>query len=98
MTRTQSQIQTFLQRFHEHGNEIDAVFTQGCCYWFAFILHNRFPKSEILYDPVWNHYVCEIENHIYDITGDVTGRYKVIHLDEIDEYEQKRLEKNCINF
>ena len=39
-----STIEHFLARFHL-DDDVDTVFTNGCCYWFAVILHCRFPDS-----------------------------------------------------
>lgn len=42
-----STIQHFLARFHL-ADDVDTVFTNGCCYWFAVILHCRFPDSTLM--------------------------------------------------
>lgn len=91
----------FIDRFTLCGTLEDTIvtFTQGCCYWFAFVLHTRFPQSEIMYDPIENHFVTRIENRLYDITGEVTGTYKVMSWDTYpDEIEQKRIIRDCIEF
>lgn len=81
------------------GKDIDTVFTCGCCYWFAVILHSRFPNSVIMYDQIENHFVTQIENRLYDITGDVTDKYKVIPWDSLDDALLKtRIVRDCIMF
>lgn len=66
-------IREFIDMFHQY-RDVSHVFTRGCCYWFAKILHDRFPESKIIYiDPV--HFVTEINGRLYDITGDVTEKY-----------------------
>ena len=89
----------FIHHFQNDGTK--NVFTSGCCYWFARILYERF-KSEydlvkIMYDPVANHWVTQIVNRLYDITGDVTSQYHVIDWDDYsDTIHKARLTKQCI--
>ena len=46
--------------------------------------------------PVINHFVVEIENRLYDITGDVTGEYNVVRW---STYLDKRtIIRDCIKF
>jgi hypothetical protein len=93
------EVSNFLQRFHSDNN-VDVVFTCGCCYWFALILYLRFQgRSRIMYDQVENHFVTEIDGRIYDITGDVTGKYQVEPWDELDDSSLKRrIVRDCIMF
>lgn len=91
----------FIRHFHNisSNQHIDEVFTCGCCYWFAFILCGRFPEAVMMYDPVINHFVVQYENKLYDITGDVTGKYNVIPWDDFDdELEKQRIIEYCIDF
>lgn len=91
-------ISGFLGRFHE-CRDVDDVFTRGCCYWFANILHQRFPLSEIVYDPVANHFATRIRGHVYDITGCVDGVYKMEPWEEFDDpLEKRRIIRDCIMF
>ncbi len=94
-----SDIQTFIRRFHL-AQSVDEVFTGGCCYWFAFILCQRFPgRSRLMYDPVYGHFVTEIDGRLYDITGDVTGQYHAEPWDKLfDEPQKQRIERDCIMF
>ena len=69
-------VQNFIDRFHSDKN-IDIVFTQGCCFWFATILFGRFIRdgAEIMYDQTANHFGTRVGDRVYDITGDVTDEY-----------------------
>lgn len=94
------EITNFLRRFHLGDKNVDTVFTCGCCYWFADILCRRFPNnSRLMYDQVINHFVTEIDGRLYDITGDVTGKYNVEPWDELeDDLLKKRIIRDCIMF
>lgn len=75
----------FINRF----KGCEDVFLNGCCYWFAWILLARFP-GRIMYLPVLSHFVIEISERLYDITGDVTERYRaeaVVPWDRMDAYD-----------
>mgnify|MGYP006379771933 CR=1 FL=1 len=77
------------------------TFLYGNCYWFAFILQNRF-NGTILYDEIDNHYLCEINGRIYDVRGEVTDFYSNVNLinwnDMLfkDPVLYKRLVRDCI--
>lgn len=65
----------FIARFH--GSE--DVFLHGCCYWFAQILYSRFEVEygvDIFYEPVEGHFIAKIQQHFYDVRGDVTEHYR----------------------
>ena len=63
----------FIKQFRQFGPDVEACFTSGMCWHFASILHSRFGHdSEIMYDPVINHFATRIDDRIYDITGDIT--------------------------
>lgn len=49
-------------------------FTNGCCYWFAVILRQRF-KGKIVYDPVIGYFACKIGDAVYDIRGNIDKQY-----------------------
>ena len=53
----------------------------------------------MMYDPIINHFMVMINERLYDITGDVTEKYKPIFWDEFsDDLERERIVKYCINF
>lgn len=92
-----SEIENFIRRFRSNGTI--ETFTSGCCYWFAYILCGRFINSKIMYDIVANHFVAEINNRLFDITGDVTGKYNVISWDSYDDdLHKKRIIRCCVDF
>lgn len=93
-------IDKFINHFHSivEDDNITDVFTCGCCYWFAFILCERF-NATIMYDPVMNHFAARIDGRLYDITGDVTDKFKMIEWQKFDdELEKQRIIGYCINF
>lgn len=57
----------------------EKVFLNGCCYWFAFILQERF-GGNMMYEPVINHFIQEIGGRLYDASGDVTEQYTTEYL------------------
>lgn len=88
----------FIQKFNK-SKDIQTLFTCGCCYWFAYILCERFAEAKIMYDPIANHFVAGIKNRLYDITGDVTDKYKVQEWNSFsDEAERQRIIDYCIEF
>lgn len=94
----ETEVTNFLKRFHL-ARDIDVVFTSGCCYWFAAILHQRFPDSRIMYDVIGNHFVTEIGGRLYDVTGDVSGKYDVIPWDTFKNTDHgAKIIRDCVNF
>ena len=88
----------FIDRFKKYDT-VEENFTQGCCYWFAVILSLRFPESEIMYDEIMNHFGTKIGDAVYDITGDVTDKFKWVRWADItDEPHRERIIKYCVNF
>lgn len=92
-----------MSRFTNKGtkDEVFDTFLNGCCYWMAFILKTRFQLEcpEIMYDPVYNHFGCEIKGRTYDITGDVTDDYQWESWDIYkwgDRAEARRIYRDCI--
>ena len=70
-----AEILRFIDNFKRFDSgEVTRTFTNGYCYWFAHILHARFPDSTIMYYSVGKHFACLIEDRIYDIRGDITDR------------------------
>lgn len=99
---THEKVLDFILNFRRASNEKSAVkvFNEGCCYWFAVILKHRFfPLARIYYSPVDNHFVAKIGRRTYDITGEVTSKYKVVPwLTYPDELHRERLKADCINY
>ena len=58
----------------KHPNEIEDVFMNGYCYWFAMILSIRF-KGNIWFNPLLVHFASNIGVYLYDISGMITDTY-----------------------
>jgi len=101
---TEEEILNFIKRFQNEGTI--KTFTQGCCYWFAYILNYRFcsfePESQIMYNDKENHYACYINNKLYDITGEIPMTSDWVWWNEYqykgDELVVERLYRDCIDF
>lgn len=101
MKYTADGVQPFIHRFH-CAKDVDTVFTNGCCYWFAKILYERFHMTrgaDIMYDEVANHFGTQIDGRVFDITGDVTWEYSWKPWSSIgDELLRARIVRDCIMF
>ena len=90
----------FIDNFHRGDSKVIENFLYGNCYWFAKILVERFsPAGVIMYDDVMNHFGCLINNHIYDISGDVSFDYNWKEWESfrlIDPLHTLTIERDCI--
>lgn len=60
--------------------------TNGNCYYFALILHDRFPNSAIYYDVIHGHFLTKIGDNYFDWLG---VQYPIENdLVRWDEYQQ----------
>ena len=96
------EVMKFISRFTSGDKKaaVEECFTCGCCYWFAHILKYRF-QGEIVYDEIENHFGCKIGDIVYDITGDVTAKYKWITWFQLlirDDLLYRRILRDCVNF
>ena len=90
---------------HISKKEIEYAFTNGNCYWFAYILHTVF-NGKIYYLPIEGHFICKIENEFYDIKGciDDSFNYTMDVLYDWNEYckieplDSERVAKYCIYY
>jgi hypothetical protein len=105
MTAIENAVARFTARFTLNGKrkEVIECFTEGCCFWFASCLFERFSDYDptIMYDVVTNHFGCKIEGRVYDITGDVTDQYnwEIWYKAYWDDSERgERIFRDCINF
>ena len=96
-------IEEFIDDFKAmHPQEITDLFANGYCYWFAFILKERF-KGTIFYEPIVNHFYCQIDGNFYDINGRMYFAKNANHVYPWEEYkhidylETKRIIRDCIN-
>ncbi len=63
------EIEDFIDTFRVFGKSVRKCFTEGNCYWFAIILHERFPNGYIMLNPIVNHFAYKLNDKLYDITG-----------------------------
>lgn len=88
--------------FIDNFKDAQSAFLYGCCYWFAFILNERFGGTT-MYLPVENHFVQAIGKRLYDVSGDVTAEYltaKIIPWVAMEQYDStmyQRLIQGYIN-
>ena len=98
--KMEQNVSGFLKRFHS-APTVDEVFTNGCCYWFAYILFRRFLRdgARIMYDEGSNHFGTMIGGRVYDVTGDVTDCYTWKAWDAVADLAlRKRVVRDCIDF
>lgn len=99
----------FINHFTNYGKSEQVIdcFTKGNCYYFAICLSERFYNEvswcRYVYDPIANHWACDINGRIYDITGELTDTDNFVDwIDFVnttcDEPYFNRLYENCIKF
>ena len=91
-------VKSFIKEFSDFGKQVKKCFTNGNCYYFAEILKTRF-NGEIMYAPIENHFICKIDNNVYDINGEYKPKEKLYRwrdYQRIEPLESKRIIKNCI--
>lgn len=87
----------FIGKFQNEGTI--KTFTEGCCYWFAEILKQRF-CGLIMYNPIDNHFATLINARLYDITGELErtkGWSRWSEYKKRDDLETERINRYCIN-
>lgn len=98
-TVLENEIKDFIKNFSKYPDSKE-MFLCGCCYWFAYILKGRFPKGEIWYDEIDNHFMLYYIGKIWDIRGDITGLYPyATPWDKFEEYDSllyERIVRDCI--
>lgn len=63
----------FIRQFQQFGPQVTDCFSNGMCWYFTTILRARFGwEYLVMYDPIVNHFATQIDDRIYDITGDIT--------------------------
>ena len=94
-------IEKWIKKFKfVYAEELEIVFTEGNCYYFAVILREHF-GGEIYYLPIENHFICKIKENFYDITGKVIPEEEPVcwtTYKDIDELEYNRVIRDCIDF
>lgn len=88
-------------------NTITFHFLNGACYYFAIILSHRFAsqKPTIWYDTANNHFLTEINQVLYDISGpiypnisDFSNYYIWQDYQRFDPIHAERIIRDCINY
>ena len=85
------------RRFQE-----DCHWTDGNCYWFAYILKTRFPELNIYLLPIENHFMAGDGKLFYDWLGehvleDLPEQPILFEkLQEVDSAWYERLVENCV--
>lgn len=77
----------------------DEKFLNGLCYWFSYILKERFPDGEIWYDQIMNHFYFVYNEDAYDVTGLVYLPLSAIKWSEYKDYDElnyQRVVKYCV--
>lgn len=69
-------INKFINEFKQFGKSVIKCFTEGNCYWFAFILKTRFPEGQIVLNNLINHFAFKVNDKLYDITGCCDNTYE----------------------
>ena len=99
-----TEVMKFIKDFKVlHPKEIEEVFTSGYCYWFAFILKERFKYAnpQLMYNDIDGHFACKIHNMLYDIRGTIS-KFSSENYKYWEEYRTKepymaeRIKKDCI--
>jgi hypothetical protein len=97
-------IETFIKKFnkYEKNEVLLETFTQGFCYYFALILHDRYPEGIIYYNTD-NHFALKMDDKIYDITGECQEKWKYRgkwyswnEYQSIESLESKGIIRDCI--
>lgn len=89
-----------IERFIRLFKGTEKIFTEGLCYWFAYILTSKF-GGNIMYSPLNSHFVSSINERLWDATGDVTEKYVASplidwnYLMEIEPSWSKRIIDGC---
>ena len=100
--RYSKEVCQFIKEFSQFGEQVIRCFTDGNCYWFAYILHTRFPESKIMINNVQGHFACSIDDKLYDITGGIGSvydeRWEDWYLYQKEEpTHSKRIKRDCID-
>lgn len=77
---------------------IEDIFTNSNCFHFAVILKNIF-GGNIVYDVDLNHFLLEVQDKYYDITGEVEepfNSYLWGDMEDIDPLEYELVYDSCV--
>lgn len=99
------EVEEFINRFKSnYKNELEDLFLNNLCYYFAVILKDKFKNSTILYDYENVHFLTMINDNLYDIRGKVTNLYEnyegLVMLDDMEisqSYDYPLIKNVCID-
>lgn len=90
------EVANFLHRFHKFEHDVTHTFVHGCCYWFAVMMHARFPDSRIMYayktrenGDTTSLGDVKIPSHACHFVTEIDGRLYDITGDVTEKYEVK---------
>ena len=95
MEEIQDEVLEFITRRWEC---CDANWMNGNCYWFAFILCERFKYLKLYYEYVIGHFLAGANGCYYDWNGKYVEIDHIIPFDELKEKDPiwaNRILKNC---
>lgn len=104
---TIKEVTQFIEEFKNRaGNpkEIENFFLNGCCYWFAKILDERFKwQGSIVYNIQDNHFLYKIVDCYFDIRGLIKNQddENIVNWDDYvytDSTHYNRILKDCVYF
>lgn len=96
---------TFTNNAAQVTEDLEAVFTEGNCYYFALILKSIYTEGRIIHIAPINHFVLQYDNSFYDITGKIDifeSHYANCDFQDFenlqydDPIEYNRLMRDCI--
>jgi hypothetical protein len=95
----ENKVLTFIHEFKKrHPQEIEDVFYNGYCYYFAIMLKKRF-GGNLYFNEKLVHFGIEINNEIYDILGIVADKSEWVSWKDFKEMRPDLIhdiEKTCI--
>lgn len=100
MSKVENEVLEFCNHFNPESTA--NLFTHGQCFWFSFILHERFKPfypTYIFYNPIDNHFATEIYGELYDITGKLEKDSKWIEWNDfilLEPLAAARIYRDCI--
>ena len=95
-----------IEEFIKRRFQKDCDWTNGNCYFFALILHDRFADYDdgfIVYEPIAGHFMFKYDGKYYDWTGQVeltpAQKEAIVYWVEyrhMDEAHYARIVRDCI--
>jgi hypothetical protein len=96
---TEQDILKFISGFRkENEKQVVKLFTEGYCYWFAYILQTMF-GGVLYYLPISGHFVIQIGDYFYDIHGRYEVTEPCLNWEQYraeDPLQYERIVKDCI--